>query len=381
MRAAVAEVVERWTTILYMPVQVLQSLNRLRTTVCIKLRIRDWHVVVLNWMKLKCVQFGSLWQFIGSDVDSGMSFKTFPSPSEIFHNVQEIVAFLIWGKLVRLKVSLEGIHGHASRKIYSHPCVTPQMIHSHQNRVQSILVKIGVMKFRRIWKCKQFERLGISRNIWSDDYSIQSSSPLTIPKAGERIAALQCSLDGPWIPLEGKVLLAYGCSIRQWPPHKWWSSQPSKKLFGSTLVVKVHVAPWHSQEPCRARKPPNELQGTAPSLRNSRATPSVHLIHSSWNVHAFFSVFFWGTVADKCAKTSSGLDFKPWPWHPRWRGLTEVNLRRQNAAWSPCPSGRLVGFVLFGVHWLMRSSATSYPTCHENFPLQSWHLLALSIDC
>lgn len=134
----------------------------------------------------------------------------------------------------------------------------------------------------------------------------------------------------------------------------------------------------------------------SPSLFHLFRPPSVHLIHSSWNVHAFFSVFLWGTVADKCAKTSSGLDFKPWPWHvdcnmtprtsqvdthPRWRGLTEVNLRRQNAAWSPCPSGRLVGFVLFGVHWLMRSSATSYPTCHENFPLQSWHLLALSIDC
>ena len=26
-------------------------------------------------------------------------------------------------------------------------------------------------------------------------------------------------------------------------------------------------------------------------------------------------------------------------------------------AGSPCPSGRLGGFVLFGVHWLMRSSA------------------------
>ena len=151
---------------------MLQSLYGFRTTVNIMLRIRHWNVIVLNWMKLKSVQVGSLWQLISGDVNGGMAFKTFFSPSEIFHNVQEIVTLLIRGKLVRLKVSLEGIHRHTSWKIYSHPCSTTQMIHTNQNRNQSRFVKTRMMKFWGVWQSKQLELLRRSRNIGSDNYSI-----------------------------------------------------------------------------------------------------------------------------------------------------------------------------------------------------------------
>ena len=73
------------------------------------------------------------------------------------------------------------------------------------------------------------------------------------------------------IPLEGKVLLTYGSRIWEWPPDKRWPRQSAKKLLGPILVVKVHVAPWHGQEPCRPGEPPNELQSTIPPLGDSRA--------------------------------------------------------------------------------------------------------------
>ena len=141
----------RWTTTLDVLMQVLQTLNSFWSTVIIMLRVRHWNVIVLNWMKLKSVQVGSLWQLISGDVNGCVTFKTFFSPSKIFHNIQEIVTFLIGGKLVRLKVSLEGIHRHTSWKIYSHPCIATQMIHTNQNRNQSRLVKTRMMKFWGIW--------------------------------------------------------------------------------------------------------------------------------------------------------------------------------------------------------------------------------------